>query len=236
MVLDWKWFRRSERRGFSLIEIAAFISIFTVMTYYAGAVTGQGFKSLRKVKDHSAACNLARAQLEAITFSQGDQTIAYDPVLRPELKINNIEYSVTIKATPNINGDAQLKRFDVTVNWRNAVNGAKGAYTLATYISSYPRVVPAGRLVTITNRNSYALTDHQVLLTVNTRAFVSAGTMRSDGNDIRFYDPEGNPLPYWIEEDPLAARHYHEYREYAHLDQGEEHSCWGFQDIFRLRE
>jgi hypothetical protein len=98
-----------------------------------------------------------------------------------------------------------LKRFDVTVNWRNAVNGAKGAYTLATYISSYPRVVPAGRLVTITNRNSYALTDYQILLTVNTRAFVSAGTMRADGNDIRFYDPEGNPLPYWIEEDPLAA-------------------------------
>lgn len=42
--------------------------------------------------------------------------------------------------------------------------------------------------VTVNNTNAAALTNHQVLITVNTAALVAGGHMQADGDDIRFYD------------------------------------------------
>jgi len=53
--------------------------------------------------------------------------------------------------------------------------------------------------ITISNSGS-ALTDYQVLVTLDTATLISAGKMRSDGGDIRFADSNGNTLlSYWIE-------------------------------------
>jgi len=55
------------------------------------------------------------------------------------------------------------------------------------------------RNITIDNSsNSSSLTDYQVLITVDTATPISAGKMRSDCGDIRFYDGTNN-LSYWIE-------------------------------------
>jgi hypothetical protein len=54
--------------------------------------------------------------------------------------------------------------------------------------------------ITIDNStNASALTNFQVAVTLNTSALVSAGKMRSDGNDIRFTDGSCTLLSYWIE-------------------------------------
>jgi len=44
-----------------------------------------------------------------------------------------------------------------------------------------------------------ALTDHQILINMNTRKLMDEGLMRPDCGDLRFSDLDGNPLPYWIE-------------------------------------
>ncbi|MDD3145960.1 MAG: DUF2341 domain-containing protein [Candidatus Riflebacteria bacterium] len=45
-----------------------------------------------------------------------------------------------------------------------------------------------------------ALTDFQVLVTMNTAALITAGQMQADGDDIRFTDSDGTtPLPFWVE-------------------------------------
>jgi hypothetical protein len=53
--------------------------------------------------------------------------------------------------------------------------------------------------VTVSNSGS-ALTDYQVLVTLDTASLISAGKMRSDCGDIRFTDSDGSTLlNYWIE-------------------------------------
>jgi len=55
--------------------------------------------------------------------------------------------------------------------------------------------------ITIDNTaNANALSNYQVLVTVDTASLISAGKMRSDGGDIRFTDSDGTTLlSYWIE-------------------------------------
>ena len=55
--------------------------------------------------------------------------------------------------------------------------------------------------LTINNPNATALTNHQVLVTVNTAALVAAGHMQADGDDIRFVNSTGccNVLGFVIE-------------------------------------
>ncbi len=64
---------------------------------------------------------------------------------------------------------------------------------------------PAGwqywREIAIQNNVDYDLTDYQVKIVIDTQSLISAGKMRSDCGDIRFYDEGWNPLSYWIEED-----------------------------------
>jgi len=58
------------------------------------------------------------------------------------------------------------------------------------------------RNITIDNSsNSNSLTDYQILVTLDTASLISAGEMRSDCGDIRFYDfyDGTNNLGYWIE-------------------------------------
>ncbi|MGB9833122.1 MAG: DUF2341 domain-containing protein, partial [Caldisericum exile] len=48
--------------------------------------------------------------------------------------------------------------------------------------------------------NANALTNYQVLITLDTASLISAGKMRSDGGDIRFTDSDGTTLiDYWVE-------------------------------------
>ena len=54
--------------------------------------------------------------------------------------------------------------------------------------------------VTVTNAATSTLNDYQLSFTFNSAALISAGKMRSDGGDIRFFDTDGNsPLSYWLE-------------------------------------
>jgi len=53
--------------------------------------------------------------------------------------------------------------------------------------------------INITNSGSTALTDYQVLITMDTQSLISAGKMRSDCGDIRFANSTDNLLSYWIE-------------------------------------
>ncbi|MCU0641817.1 MAG: DUF2341 domain-containing protein, partial [Candidatus Margulisbacteria bacterium] len=56
------------------------------------------------------------------------------------------------------------------------------------------------RTIEVTNSNSVVLTDHQVLVTLETQTLVDSGRMRADRGDIRFYDTDGTtPLSYWLE-------------------------------------
>ena len=51
--------------------------------------------------------------------------------------------------------------------------------------------------------NPDALTQHQVLLEVNTQTLVSAGKMKADGGDIRFKNAAGVFLSHWIENETM---------------------------------
>lgn len=54
--------------------------------------------------------------------------------------------------------------------------------------------------ITINNSNAEALTDHQVLLTIDTASLVGAGKLNADGSDLRFVsDDFSTVLPYWVE-------------------------------------
>lgn len=55
--------------------------------------------------------------------------------------------------------------------------------------------------VTVNNPNASPLTDHQVLITVNTAALVAAGHMQADGDDIRFFGSSVccEEYPYFID-------------------------------------
>lgn len=54
--------------------------------------------------------------------------------------------------------------------------------------------------VTIDNSTGAALTNQQVLVTLDTAALVTGGKMQADGDDIRFMDSDDTtPLFYWIE-------------------------------------
>ncbi|HQJ15723.1 MAG TPA: DUF2341 domain-containing protein, partial [Candidatus Omnitrophota bacterium] len=193
-----------QRKGFTLVEVSLFLALFSIMTLAAGSVTSQGFKALRKLKDRTTAFNLGRQYLEALGYNSTNFTISGNDVNRPELRINNVNYTVTMNVTdlPDI---GEIKRYDIRVDWVNAFAKTTGSVRVSTFKSSYPDLIPAGRPITITNRESTALTNYQVLLTIDTASIVAAGHMRADGNDIRFYDMNGNTLPYWIEADPLNA-------------------------------
>ncbi|MFT4522204.1 MAG: gliding motility-associated-like protein [Bacteroidia bacterium] len=52
--------------------------------------------------------------------------------------------------------------------------------------------------VILNNTANSALSDHQLMFTVNTSTMVSAGKMQSSGNDLRFLDKKGNELKYWV--------------------------------------
>jgi len=54
------------------------------------------------------------------------------------------------------------------------------------------------REITITNNINQALTDYQVVITLDTQTLISQGKMRSDCGDIRITDLNGNQLPYWV--------------------------------------
>jgi len=57
--------------------------------------------------------------------------------------------------------------------------------------------------ITITNSSAGALTDHQVLVDLNTQDLIGVGAddMQADGDDIRFLDSDdATQLDYWIEE------------------------------------
>ncbi len=53
--------------------------------------------------------------------------------------------------------------------------------------------------ITITNSNAVALVNHQVKLTINTQALISALKMNSDGSDLRMASSCCSQLCYWIE-------------------------------------
>lgn len=54
--------------------------------------------------------------------------------------------------------------------------------------------------ISLTNSNSNALSNHQVLVTVNTQALIGAGKMKADGSDIRFTGECCTPLCFYVEE------------------------------------
>lgn len=77
-----------------------------------------------------------------------------------------------------------------------AIAGSSAAH--AQCLSSWLYKAP----VTISNTGgTAALTDHQVLVTINTQALISSGKMRPDGADIRFIVNEATCATacYWIE-------------------------------------
>jgi len=73
--------------------------------------------------------------------------------------------------------------------------GRKGAWTIGGETFQYRMPV------TIDNtQNASALTDYQVLVTVDTASLIAAGKMNADCSDIRFTDSDGaTKIPYWIE-------------------------------------
>jgi len=64
---------------------------------------------------------------------------------------------------------------------------------------------PYRRAIGVTNSGS-ALSNYQVLVTLDTSSLISAGKMRSDCGDIRFTDSDGiTQLNYWIESECNSA-------------------------------
>ncbi|MCL4354800.1 DUF2341 domain-containing protein [Patescibacteria group bacterium] len=52
---------------------------------------------------------------------------------------------------------------------------------------------------TVSITSNTALTDYQIAVTMDSATLITAGKMRSDCNDIRVTDQNGNLLPYWVE-------------------------------------
>jgi hypothetical protein len=53
--------------------------------------------------------------------------------------------------------------------------------------------------LTVVNPNTSAITNFEVMDTINTLALITAGKMKNDGSDLRFSDSLCNNIPYWIE-------------------------------------
>jgi len=70
---------------------------------------------------------------------------------------------------------------------------------MPTHAQSY--LLAIMRYILIDNtQNSNTLTNYQIPVNLDTASLISAGKMRSDCGDIRFYDSDGaTPLNYWIE-------------------------------------
>ena len=76
-----------------------------------------------------------------------------------------------------------------------------GRYTEALNVTAYASSsnwIGFKKPITITGSGN-TLTDYQVLLTMDTASLISAEKMRPDCGDMRFKDPAGSPIPYWIE-------------------------------------
>lgn len=88
----------------------------------------------------------------------------------------------------------------------NALNNLTVNKTLTVYTPDNApamNVVKAGwayrKAITVSNTSS-ALTNYQVVMSVDTASLIAAGKMRGDCGDIRFVDSDGTTqLPYWIE-------------------------------------
>ncbi len=60
------------------------------------------------------------------------------------------------------------------------------------------------RRINITNNSPYNLENYTVKIVIDTRSLISAGKLRPDAGDIRFYDPDNNIyLDYWIDESTI---------------------------------
>jgi outer membrane protein assembly factor BamB len=76
-----------------------------------------------------------------------------------------------------------------------------GRYTETFNVTAYAyssNLLGFKKPITITGSGD-TLTDYQVLLTMDTTSLISAGKMRPDCGDMRFRDPAGSQIPYWIE-------------------------------------
>jgi hypothetical protein len=99
--------------------------------------------------------------------------------------------NMTVNGTINVNGKGFAGGGSGASQTPTGGEGSGGGSAVST---SYR--IP----VTINNTSSYALTDYQVLVTINTQTLVDGGKMNSNCSDLRFYDNnEHAPLSYFIE-------------------------------------
>ena len=83
-----------------------------------------------------------------------------------------------------------------------ALLGAQGATALADEASCVDWAAPSEDYrtpVTVTEKSGSALSDYSIKITLDTASLISAGKMRNDAGDLRFYSQENTPLGYWIE-------------------------------------
>jgi hypothetical protein len=57
---------------------------------------------------------------------------------------------------------------------------------------------PYSRAITVSNGDSQALNDYQVMVNVNTQELIAAGKMQANARDLRFL-VNGQEIPFWIE-------------------------------------
>jgi len=110
--------------------------------------------------------------------------------------------SNAVSGTPNTGGGGGGGERDGSVSGTGGSGIVIIKYLAAAGAPTQNVTCPDGmaykKVVTISS--SSALSDYQVSMTVDTASLISAGKMKSDCSDIRFYDStESTKLPYWLE-------------------------------------
>ncbi len=107
------------------------------------------------------------------------------------------------------------------VNSLSGLSGIPSGYCVEFYNASCPsgfklfqnltEAVKFGykRKIIITDISHHDIFDYQINITLDTQSLISAGKMRSDCGDIRFYDENNNELSYWIEDGTCGTTQTH---------------------------
>jgi prepilin-type N-terminal cleavage/methylation domain-containing protein len=135
----------SNRKGFSLIEVAVAISVLGLMFGGMLMVFDRGALASRKTQQQAVAYNLARAFLEQYSNWNGldgldgafDGVVTNNTYTNPPLPatINNIVYIPSLAVSDGPINPTQLKQLDITISWTDGAVARN--VTLSTLKANY---------------------------------------------------------------------------------------------------
>ena len=104
----------SDKRGFSLIEVLAALTILTIGGLVLATTFGRSIASNTAAAQRTVAVQLAQAKMEGLKTMGFD---AIGPATDPPITVNHVDYIRTVETLARADGSTILKNITVTVTW-----------------------------------------------------------------------------------------------------------------------